>query len=347
MIIINAINGDGISHLRKSSNNELTQNKKPNNNTMLDKNNNRILYSFNAYSNNDPKTVQYKHFIDTIGIKTSGNGWKVWDRMSPLYYTEDTCKNTAIFRGVQGTSEIEMCIHENDVVSQNINEKGRFIDCDELVNIWNKVAVDNNDDPNEKNIFLDIGANIGACTMEMLVSTNAYIIAFEPTPINLSKLTSTLYKNKSYLDRVALYPIGLSDISGTSIINSAKGNLGNSVIDVIIKDGDLQQFYEPVTIQLDTLDNIFLQSLALDNQNIKYNIPLIKMDVQGYECHVVTGGKHVLKYANAIKTEFIEKWFLPHNCSEEKLQYLLNKELNFELLKEGPFDVIGYNKNKH
>jgi len=325
--VFGATRGKEISYIRKSISGSSYINK---NDTIV--NSNRLLYTFNS----DPRTVEYKYFLDSTGIKTSGNGWSVWDGKSPLHADEDTCKNKAVFTGAERKAKLPMCVHERDVVSANIQSKGRFVDCDELVTIWNKVAKDDG----KMNIFLDIGANIGACTMEMLVSTNAHIISFEPTPINLSKLTSTLINNKSYMHRVAVFPIGLSDVPGSSVINTAKGNLGNSVIDVIVKDVNQQQFYDPVAIQLDTLDSLF-QSFDYS----KFSIPLIKMDVQGYECHVVNGGKQfVFKNAHAFKTEFIEKWFLPHGCSEDKLQYLF-EVLGFELTKQGPHDVVGYNKN--
>ena len=43
-------------------------------------------------------------------------------------------------------------------------------------------------------VYLDIGANIGACIMTMLLASDAFIVAFEPNPANLFRLTSTLLK---------------------------------------------------------------------------------------------------------------------------------------------------------
>ena len=54
-------------------------------------------------------------------------------------------------------------------------------------------------------------------------------------------------------------------------------------------------------MQLETLVNAFLNSWTLDNQNIKYNMLLIKMDIHGYECHVVTNDKNMIQYDNVIK----------------------------------------------
>ena len=49
--------------------------------------------------------------------------------------------------------------------------------------------------------------NIGVCTMKMLVSKNAYIVVFKPTPINLPKLISILLIDKLYFNRVAMFQI--------------------------------------------------------------------------------------------------------------------------------------------
>jgi hypothetical protein len=72
--------------------------------------------------------------------------------------------------------------------------------------------------------------------MEMLLSTNANIIAFEPHPMhvfNIKKTVSLL--DKSYQDRLLLFPIGLGSESAASTIYSASGNLGNSGKSLVLK----------------------------------------------------------------------------------------------------------------
>ena len=93
-------------------------------------------------------------------------------------------------------------------------------------------------------IYFEIGANIGSCVMEMLLSTDdAKIVAFEPHPRNQFVLKSTIKRLPQELQRrVAFFPIGLGDVSTTSTIFAAKGNMGNSVVGKIIKDSGGQEF---------------------------------------------------------------------------------------------------------
>lgn len=71
-----------------------------------------------------------------------------------------------------------MCVHDDDAVSNSIKGNKRWSDCDILPVLWNNGSA-------ESYVYVEIGANIGSCLMEMLLSTNSSIIAFEPHPMNL------------------------------------------------------------------------------------------------------------------------------------------------------------------
>ena len=51
---------------------------------------------------------------------------------------------------------------------------------------------------NEKSRVLDIGANIGNYTLELLKLTNAKVISFEPLPITFDKLKEKIREQKYY-----------------------------------------------------------------------------------------------------------------------------------------------------
>jgi hypothetical protein len=98
--------------------------------------------------------------------------------------------------------------------------------CDILPTLWK----DGDHDETDKSLYyVEIGANIGSCVMEMLLGTNAKIIAFEPHPMNVYNIKKTVSQlDKSYQDRLLLFPIGLGSEIITSTIYSATGNMGNS-----------------------------------------------------------------------------------------------------------------------
>eukprot|EP00966_Prymnesium_polylepis_P181525 4204620-Prymnesium_polylepis.1 len=43
-------------------------------------------------------------------------------------------------------------------------------------------------------VVVEVGANIGACTLQLLLHTNATVLAFEPSPLNLFHLTESLHR---------------------------------------------------------------------------------------------------------------------------------------------------------
>jgi len=129
--------------------------------------------------------------------------------------------------------------------------------------------------------------------MEMLLSTDANIVAFEPHPRNVFNLRSSIAAlGKSYQDRVVIAPVGLGAESASNTIFAASGNMGNSVIGKVIKDNRKQEFKveDQFSIRVERLDSIIS----------KYaDISLIKMDAQGFEYNVLDGMSQDL--ANAIK----------------------------------------------
>ena len=74
--------------------------------------------------------------------------------------------------------------------------------------------------------MLEVGGNIGACSMEVLLRTDARLIIFEPSFTNLYYLTRTLqaaHRHSPHLDlahRVVVFPIGLGNESSSTASSS-------------------------------------------------------------------------------------------------------------------------------
>jgi hypothetical protein len=165
-------------------------------------------------------------------IKTrEGSGsdsWKLVDWENPISAEEESrfsCKMTT-FQSQQSHKQAQICVHTfPDVVSEGIKKNKHWHDCPILSRIWNEGP--RND--GSAHYYLEIGANIGSCVMEMLLGTNARIIAFEPHPMNLYNIKKTVLQlDKSFHDRLMLFSVGLGNASGTSTIYSAHDNMGNS-----------------------------------------------------------------------------------------------------------------------
>lgn len=240
---------------------------------------------------------------------TDPNTWKLVDWDSPISPEEESkfsCDWTTFESAASGKTA-QMCVHSfYDLVSDAIKKSKRFGDCDLLPILWGE-------EEKENSVFLDIGTNIGSCTMEMLLGTNASIISFEPHPMNLFNIKKTVSKmDKSYQDRLLLFPVGLGDAQAVSTIYSGGNNMGNSVIGKIIKDWPSQVFNETYQfdIHVERLDSIL-------DANKEMDIKLIKMDVQGYECHTLEGmGKGIAEKIDAIKFEYAQEWLNGQDCRD-------------------------------
>ncbi len=195
----------------------------------------------------------------------------------------------------------KMCIHiGKDTVSNEIEKTGKWRDCDILSTLW-KSEKGNGE-------YVEIGANIGACMMEMIANTDAKITVFEPNPSNLFCLTSTKEGLPTDVrSRITVYPFALGENKGSSVLYSSKANKGNSVVGKRVSGGSREVF-----------DEYHIEVRRYDGVIPHKKVKLMKMDAQGYECNIVNGmGSYI---PNVIKTEIANKWLSAHdNCSDERL----------------------------
>lgn len=223
-----------------------------------------------------------------------------------------------------------MCLHAGDLISEVINVTGRWPDCDIFSNLWlSRFGT------NASGLFIEVGANIGACTLQMLLLTQATVVAVEPNPANLFYLTSSLHgMRKLWRDRVVVLPIGASDSPGISRIfveHSWRGtNYGNSVLlpdahaaariqlgpRKALRAVETAGRAESITIR--TLDAVLAPLLA--TLPAAQHAMMMKVDTQGFECRVLGGAPQLLRSVQALVTEVDEKFLAPQNCSAAMLE---------------------------
>ena len=157
---------------------------------------------------------------------------------------------------------------------------------------------------------IDIGANIGDFSLEILNNKSTKVIAFEPLPKCCDKL-SLIYKE--YGNRFKFFEIALSNKDGFSKLNYGETTSPLSSLETKINKipyvGDSNtNSIEVITKQLDS----FINDLEFQNTDF------IKIDVEGHEMGVLDGALDFIK-KNHIKLIQIE--FNWHNLLTKNTMY--------------------------
>ncbi len=150
--------------------------------------------------------------------------------------------------------------------------------------------------------ILDIGASVGnfAFTVRPLFPM-ATIYSFEPLPDQFAELQ----QNMVGVERFHAYNLGVGDQDTEMVIHKSQHAPSSSFLTM----GDLHKRSFPTTAPV--TNNVPVKVVRLDGLQGEMNLvaPLLaKIDVQGYELHVLRGGEQTLRQAKAL---IIETSFQP------------------------------------
>lgn len=127
-------------------------------------------------------------------------------------------------------------------------------------------------------LFVDVGANVGAFTVLAGRVVGARTVAFEPSPEIYDDLVANVRLN-AIDERVELHNVGLGAADGTVSFVSGIGARSHVLSD---RDGDEGTVREVPIRRLDAVE-------LAEGRDL-----LIKVDVEGYETEVIRGGQTVL-----------------------------------------------------
>lgn len=157
----------------------------------------------------------------------------------------------------------------------------------------------------EKNIVLDVGANIGMISIAMLRdSLFSEAIAFEPDPNNF-RLLEINYEQNGLVDRVKALNVGLSNMSCKIQMELSDKNCGDHRIrssddtcEALMGEEDRKT----IDVDIKTLDEVLVSS-DLDAGRVK----LIWMDIQGHEGKFFQGATGFFRAHKDVPV-FMEFW---------------------------------------
>ncbi|KAD5317764.1 hypothetical protein E3N88_17710 [Mikania micrantha] len=133
-------------------------------------------------------------------------------------------------------------------------------------------------------MFIDVGANVGMATFAAAVM-GFRVFAFEPIFENLQSICNGIYFNRVG-DLVHVFEAATSDHAGNITFHKLVGRLDNSAVSAT---GAKMAFKSNEEIELQ------VRSVPLDQVIPEHeSVLLLKIDVQGWEYHVLKGAKNLL-----------------------------------------------------
>jgi FkbM family methyltransferase len=184
----------------------------------------------------------------------------------------------------------------------------------------------NNLDINDRDLIIDIGANIGWYSLTLSSRNKPRIVAFEPDTINYNSLVENLRINQK--DNVKAYNKAISDREGVLTLFLYKSH--NPGHHSFIKQSKSVGTAEVPIVPLDD----FLQKEGFGEGTVK----LIKIDIEGYEYTALRTATRTLSRAQYILTEFSPG--MMQEIDQDPMDYIrLLQEAGFELKQ---FDESGF-----
>lgn len=170
---------------------------------------------------------------------------------------------------------------------------------------------------------LDIGANIGALTLQMAkkVSPSGKIFSFEPSPLNYQYASKNISLNN--FSNIKMINQGLGNEKSTAFLYNV--NPKNRGMLRLLQDEEQNNSYEKEAVEIDTLDS------SIKN----FSIPkpdFIKIDVEGFEYKVLEGAYETLsKYKPALFIELDDQNLREQKSNAKELVQFL-KRLEYKIL---------------
>lgn len=251
--------------------------------------------------------------------KTSSKKALQWDFSKPFRLDGEACSVIPIMipSSKVPLQRYTQCVRRTpDVVSNEIKTLKRWRGCDNPLDLYLETY------SSQKSLFLDVGANIGSCSL-LALSAGATVVAFEPLPSNLFYFHESIASlNPRWKDRITLYPVALGSSKKEETIYTEPGNAGNSALEFPTR----ARRENSKLVQVLRLDDILKPPIS---------IAVLKMDVQGYEIHVLEGAKRLLesKSIQIIQTEISTEWLKNLNKLPSQLCALLWKS-GYDLFEE-------------
>lgn len=181
-------------------------------------------------------------------------------------------------------------------------------------------------------LILDVGANDGGFGLEMLQhGIQAKIVSFEP----LNDAFARLKQNSSLYQNWKIENCALGNFDGESEINIAGNSVSSSILPMALRhqqSAPESTYVAKQKIRIRKLDSIF-------SEYSQYRNIYLKLDVQGFEKHVLEGAENSLHRIKGIQTEMsLVELYEGESTFFEFSKILIDKGFKLMSIEPGFFD---------
>ncbi len=180
---------------------------------------------------------------------------------------------------------------------------------------------------------LDVGANAGQYANQIFeLGFTGNIVSFEPLKKVYKELEKQVKKNNQW----SSFNIALGNKNEELEINVSKNTYSSSILEILpshVKSAPESEVVNKEKITVKRLDDVY-RNLVKDGERV-----LLKIDVQGFEKHVLEGAKKVLNEIKGIQIEMsVEELYNGELLFLDMIMYLNNLGFSLHSLENGFYD---------
>jgi FkbM family methyltransferase len=173
---------------------------------------------------------------------------------------------------------------------------------------------------------IDVGANTGQFLASFLSVLDAEEIdCFEPNPDAYGELLKTIRSSRMASDKARAYNLALGSETGASELNITASSDFSSLLE------PNSEFQREFRASASVVNRITVPVKRLDDCAKSKPVDLLKIDVQGFERHVLAGAAQVLSRTTAILMEVSFKRYYEGDCGFLEVLRLLSEQYHFDL----------------
>jgi FkbM family methyltransferase len=176
----------------------------------------------------------------------------------------------------------------------------------------------------DKDLIIDIGANIGTTTIPLALETDRRVLAIEPDPNNFHHLQLNVAHNHLGA-RVSCLQDAVSNQPGRVRMIVNPGSAGNTEI---LEEGATHAQGPVIEVEANTLDDILHEHQISADQ-----VALVWSDTEGFERQVIESGRSLWSAGVPLYVEVWSPGLSRHGGME---QFVRMVEENFEHMVPGP-----------